>query len=149
MTTKRPLRNIPVDASTEGSIEEQHWGAEEGLFNLIALPSVDDGAVHFMTPDQRLQWQDHVHRVICASLICAGAAFLRRGLKDNIVPTPSCSSHFAQTTEGCQYFLVGVLHVEVYPIMLQVKMLKTRRAAEICARLGEMLAFFKGIDSMP
>ena len=33
--------------------------------------------------------------------------------------------------------------------MLQVKMVKTRGAAEICARLGEMLAFFEESESFP
>ena len=37
--------------------------------------------------------------------------------------------------------------MEGYPILLHAKMLKTRGAAEICARLGEMLAFFEGLDS--
>ena len=54
---------------------------------------------------------------------------------------------YTQTTEGFQYLLVGALRLEGFPLLLHVKMLKTRGAAEICARLWEMLAFFEGLES--
>ena len=104
-----------------------------------------------MTPDQHLKRQDHVQQGQVLSVqglhSCGGAS------ETTSYPTPSCihtlhiAGPYAETTEGFQYFLIGALCMEGYPIMLQVKMLKTRGAAEICARLGETLAFFESLES--
>ena len=144
-----------VDPTTEESIEEQRWGADEGLFNPISLPSVDDGVVPNMMPDQNLQWQDHVQQGhLRKSCLCRGC-ILAEGPRRQHPTQPLPAVHtlhidvagpYVETTKGFQYFLVGALRMEGYLIMLQVKMLKTRGAAEICARLGEMLAFFEGIE---
>ena len=145
-----------IDPTTEESIEEQRWGADEGLFNPVALPSVDDGVLPVMTPDQHHQWQEHVQQGhLRKSYLCRGC-ILAEGPRRQHRTQPLPAVHtlhidvagpYTETTEGFQYFLVGALRMEGYPILLHAKMLKTRGAAEICARLGEMLAFFEGLDS--
>ena len=145
-----------IDPMTEESIERQCWAADKGLFNPIALPSVEDGVAHFVMPDQHLQWQDHAQQghqrksYLCKGCILAEGPWRQHRTQ----PFPAVhtlhidvAGPYPETTEGFQYFLVGTLCMDGYPIMLQVKTPKARGAAEICARLGEMLAFFESLES--
>ena len=145
-----------IDPTTEEAIEEQGWAIDMGLLNPLAAPAVDDGNLPSMTPTQHREWQTHVqHGHLKKSYLCRGCILAegpRRQHRSQQLPSThvmhiDVAGPYTQTTEGFQYFLVGALRLEGFPLLLHVKMLKTRGAAEICARLWEMLAFFEGLES--
>ena len=116
---------------------EQRRGADEGLFNSISFPSVDDGIVPNMMTDQHLQWQNHVQQgYLWKPYLCKGCILAEGPWRQHCTqPLPvihtfhidvaGAAGPYTEATQSFQYFLVGTLRMASCPILLQTKIAAT------------------------
>ena len=53
---------------------------------------------------------------------------------------------YIESREGHHYFLVGALRLPDRPLMLDIRLLKTRTSVEVCAALERMTSFFESLS---
>ena len=53
---------------------------------------------------------------------------------------------YIESHEGHHYFLVGALRLPDRPLMIDVRLLKTKTSMEVCAALERMTSFFESLS---
>ena len=127
----------------------------------VSLPSdtlnVSDGSIKPLSPQEEKELTEHINsghikksNLCKGCLLSEGSRKLHKRIRDVDRAThvlhidiagPYIESH------GCfHYFLVGSLRLPDQPVMIDIRLLKTRTSVEVCAALERMTSFFESLS---
>ena len=137
--------------------EIQEWCVSEH----VALPfnplETSDGTVKPLTEKEEKELRDHVnagHLTKChlckGCLLSEGPRRVHRRVRDVDRATHvlhiDIAGPFNASYEGFHYFLVGALRLPDLPLLIDVRLLRTRTSVEVCAALEKMTAYFESLS---
>ena len=135
----------------------QEWCSQDHVSLPTATLNVSDGSIKPLSPQEEKELRDHItsghvkkSNLCKGCLLSEGPRKLHKRVRDVDKATHvlhiDIAGPYIESHEGHHYFLVGALRLPDRPLLIDVRLLKTRTSVEVCAALERMTSFFESLS---
>ena len=118
---------------------------------------MSDGSIKPLSPQEERELREHINpghvkksNLCKGCLLSEGPRKLHKRVRDVDKATHvlhiDIAGPYIESHEGHHYFLVGALRLPDRPLLIDVRLLKTRTSVEVCAALERMTSFFESLS---
>ena len=135
----------------------QEWCSQEHVSLPTDTLNVSDGSIKPLSPQEEKELREHINsghvkksNLCKGCLLSEGPRKLHKRVRDVDKATHvlhiDIAGPYIESHEGHHYFLVGALRLPDRPLLIDVRLLKTRTSVEVCAALERMTSFFESLS---
>ena len=135
----------------------QEWCSQDHVSLPTDTLNVSDGSIKPLSPQEEKELREHItsghvkkSNLCKGCLLSEGPRKLHKRVRDVDKATHvmhiDIAGPYIESHEGHHYFLVGALRLPDRPLLIDVRLLKTRTSVEVCAALERMTSFFESLS---
>ena len=138
--------------------DDQFWHRQSGSVAHQCLRlNVSDGSIKPLSSQEEKELREHINsghvkksNLCKGCLLSEGPRKLHKRIRDVAKATHvlhiDIAGPYIESHEVHHHFLVGALRLPDRPLMIDVRLLKTRTSMEVCAALERMTSFFESLS---